>query len=100
LTPSLSLPSLHDALPILTSAAAPALPVHRSTQLAAGMVSGTTGTAAGIGGPPIALLYQHRAGPVVRSTLSATFLVGTVLSFTVLDRKSTRLNSSHVKISY
>ena len=56
----------------------------RSTQLTAGAVSGVTGTAVGIGGPPVALLYQHQAGPVVRATLAATFLVGTVLSLTAL----------------
>ena len=28
----------------------------------AGLVSGLTGTSAGIGGPPLALLYQHHPG--------------------------------------
>jgi len=68
----------------VATALAPPIPVVRSTQLTAGAVSGVTGTAVGIGGPPVALLYQHQAGPVVRATLAATFLVGTMLSLTAL----------------
>src|SRR3546814_19579585 len=62
----------------------PVLPVRPSTQLVAGVVSGVTGTAAGIGGPPLALLYQHRPGSTIRSTLAAAFLVGTALSLATL----------------
>src|SRR5690606_35393245 len=47
----------------LVSAAAPAVPVSPFTQLTAGVVSGVTGTTAGIGGPPVALLYQRHRGP-------------------------------------
>lgn len=46
----------------------------------AGALSGFFGTVAAIGGPPIALLYQRERGPVVRGTLSAFFVVGTVMS--------------------
>jgi len=59
---------------------APPLRVHARSQLLAGAVSGTTGTAAGIGGPPLALLYQHHPGPTMRSTLAASFFFGTMLS--------------------
>jgi uncharacterized protein len=52
--------------------------------LAAGAASGVMNTTAGIGGPPVALLYQHEDGPVVRSTLAAVFFVGTVLSIATL----------------
>jgi uncharacterized membrane protein YfcA len=48
------------------------------------MVSGITGTATSIGGPPIALVYQHDPGPRVRSTLGAYFLVGVVVSLAAL----------------
>ena len=58
----------------------PPIQVSTRTQLAAGWASGLTGTAAGIGGPPLALLYQHHAGAIVRSTLAASFLFGTFLS--------------------
>jgi uncharacterized membrane protein YfcA len=46
----------------------------------AGWVSGVTGTATSIGGPPLALLYQHRPGPQVRSTLAVYFIFGATLS--------------------
>jgi uncharacterized membrane protein YfcA len=48
--------------------------------LVAGMVSGAGGTAASIGGPPVALLYQGQDGPRVRATLAAYFTAGTLLS--------------------
>jgi uncharacterized membrane protein YfcA len=46
------------------------VPRTRRTLALAGVVSGTTGTASGIGGPPIALLYQRENGPRVRATLA------------------------------
>lgn len=69
---------------VAASVAMPPLPVRPDTQLVAGMVSGVTGTAAGIGGPPLALLYQHHTGPTMRSTLAASFLFGTLFSIATL----------------
>src|SRR5215471_5849296 len=60
------------------------LPRNRWTLLAAGVVSGTTGTATSIGGPPIALLYQHEHGARVRATLSLFLFVGNSLAITAL----------------
>jgi uncharacterized membrane protein YfcA len=54
--------------------------ITRASTLAAGVASGTMGTATSIGGPPLALLYQHREGPVLRATLAVTFALGTVVS--------------------
>jgi uncharacterized membrane protein YfcA len=51
----------------------------------AGVESGVMGTAAGIGGPPLALLFQHHRGPVMRSTLAASFFFGTILSLGFLS---------------
>jgi uncharacterized membrane protein YfcA len=48
--------------------------------VAAGLVSGAFGTAMAIGGPPVALLYQHEHGARIRSTLSAFFLLGALMS--------------------
>jgi uncharacterized protein len=48
--------------------------------LVAGLVSGTGGTASGIGGPPVALLYQNASGPQVRATLGAYFTAGSLVS--------------------
>ena len=42
------------------------------------------GTAGGIGGPPLALVYQDRSGPEIRSTLAVAFLVGTGISLVAL----------------
>jgi uncharacterized protein len=56
------------------------LPINRRTLVTAGCVSGVTGTATSIGGPPLALLYQHRPGRQVRSTLAVYFLIGASLS--------------------
>jgi hypothetical protein len=49
-----------------------------------GFVSGASGTATSIGGPPVALLYQHAPGPQVRATLGAFFFLGIVVSLVVL----------------
>lgn len=45
-----------------------------------GIISGFMGTLTSIGGPPVALLYQHESGPRIRATLSAFFIVGVGLS--------------------
>jgi uncharacterized membrane protein YfcA len=42
--------------------------------------SGFVSTVSAIGGPPMALVYQNEAGPRIRSTLSAIFTIGTVIS--------------------
>jgi uncharacterized membrane protein YfcA len=60
------------------------VPVTRGTTLVAGVASGAMGTATSIGGPPMALLYQHHEGPRLRATLAATFTLGTVLSLAAL----------------
>jgi uncharacterized protein len=51
----------------------------------AGVVSGAGGTAAAIGGPPVALLYQDAGGPRVRATLGAYFASGSLLSLVGLS---------------
>jgi uncharacterized protein len=52
--------------------------------LLAGLASGVGGTAASIGGPPIALLYQDAAGPRVRGTIGGYFVLGSVTSIAAL----------------
>lgn len=59
---------------------APGLRPTAKALVTAGVASGMTGTAAAIGGPPIALLYQSSAGSEVRATLGAYFAIGTVVS--------------------
>jgi uncharacterized membrane protein YfcA len=48
--------------------------------LIAGAAGGATGTSASIGGPPVALLYQHAEGARVRATMGAYFVLGSVTS--------------------
>ena len=55
-----------------------------ATLLACGALSGLMGTVASIGGPPMALLYQHAPGARVRGTLSGLFLIGTIISLGAL----------------
>jgi uncharacterized membrane protein YfcA len=59
------------------------MPTRRNLVLA-GVASGITGTAAGIGGPPMALTYQHSDPAALRSTLAAYFTVGAAMSFAAL----------------
>ncbi len=46
----------------------------------AGAASGYMGTITAVGGPPIALVYQHQSGPLVRANLSAFFLFASLAS--------------------
>jgi len=52
----------------------------RLTLVGAGLAAGTAGTAAAIGGPPMALVMSHRPSREVRGTLSFFFVVGSVMS--------------------
>jgi len=56
------------------------LPLNRFTLASAGITSGITATATSIGGPPIAVLYQHRPAAEIRSTLAVYFVGGAVFS--------------------
>lgn len=60
------------------------VPVNRVSLAAAGTISGVTGTATAIGGPPVALLYQHASGPRLRATLAAFFAAGAGFSLLAL----------------
>lgn len=52
------------------------LEVTRVREVVAGAVSGVTGTAAALGGPPLAVLYRETTGPVLRPTLASVWLLG------------------------
>jgi len=60
------------------------LSVTPRRELVAGVVSGVTGTAAALGGPPLALLYRERDPAVVRPTLGAVWAVGIVIALLAL----------------
>jgi len=62
----------------------PSVPVTRFSSVMAGLLGGVMGTASSIGGPPVAILLQNEPGPVLRSTLGATFLIGVSMSLGAL----------------
>lgn len=63
---------------------APSFTPRRSAFLAAGVITGVTETATGIGGPPLALVYQHQPAAKLRSTIAFCFLVGELVSLALL----------------
>jgi len=69
---------------VIFSVVAPEVPLGRTTRLVAGAISGLMGTAASIGGPPLAIAYQRRPGPELRSTLAMSFVLGSTISLTAL----------------
>ena len=71
-------------LSVLLTARAVEIPVNRSTLVSGGFISGVTGTTTSIGGPPMAVLYQHRPPSQIRSTLAVYFIGGAALSLTGL----------------
>ena len=51
-----------------------------ATAATAGFLGNVMGTIASVGGPPVALVFQHQRGPAIRSTLGAYFSITAVLS--------------------
>ncbi len=68
----------------LASSSNPKIDLSNRTRVAGGIVSGVMGTAAGIGGPPLALIYQNREEQEIRATLAVAFAMGTAISLLVL----------------
>ncbi|MEV4217891.1 sulfite exporter TauE/SafE family protein [Nonomuraea sp. NPDC049725] len=60
------------------------VPRNGATITSAGFLSGVTGTATGIGGPPLALVYQNARGPQIRATLAMFFFLSAAQSIAVL----------------
>jgi len=82
--------SLSSVLGVLIVVAAllsffnPSLEPSKKTQVAGGIASGIMGTTVAIGGPPLALVYQDRPGPQLRSTLAISFGIGAIASLVAL----------------
>jgi len=80
--------SLAVGLVVLVGVAMTASGIHLRprgpTLLVAGVLSGFMGTTAAIGGPPLALVYQHAEGPRLRGTLAGYFVVAAAISIAVL----------------
>lgn len=58
--------------------------IGRRSLVGSGALSGFMGTTAGVGGPPIALLYSSAAGPTLRATLARVFLASSVMTVATL----------------
>lgn len=72
---------------ILAAAAtklAPKFAPNRTAYVSAGIITGITETATGIGGPPFALVYQHHPAPMLRATIALCFLIGEFFSLAFL----------------
>src|SRR3954454_5635643 len=67
-------------LAAVASIVAPAFDPGRNAFIAAGAVTGITETATGIGGPPLALVYQHHAVASLRANVAVCFLIGELFS--------------------
>jgi uncharacterized protein len=66
---------------------APKFSPNRTAFVGAGLITGVTETATGIGGPPLALVYQHHPAPTLRSTIALCFLIGELFSLVALMLK-------------
>lgn len=56
----------------------------RGNLVAAGLASGYMGTITSVGSPPMALVYQGAAGPTIRATMGAFFVLGSTVSLIAL----------------
>jgi uncharacterized membrane protein YfcA len=52
------------------------IPPTRRNVCFASILSGFMSTVSSVGGPPMALVYQHEEGPRIRATISAIFTIG------------------------
>jgi uncharacterized protein len=64
---------------------APTFAPGRNTLITAGAVTGITETATGIGGPALAMVFQHYRAPALRSTIALCFAIGEALSLMMLS---------------
>ncbi|SDK89352.1 hypothetical protein SAMN05421874_112166 [Nonomuraea maritima] len=71
-------------LAVVLTARSLSVPRNGLTITSAGFVSGITGTATGIGGPPVALVYQNAKGAQIRATLAMFFLLSAAQSLVIL----------------
>ena len=70
----------------------------RAVLFSAGSASGFMATLGALGGPPVALVYQHSSGQRLRGTLAAFFIFGTVVSLAALGAIG-RLGAEELRLS-
>jgi uncharacterized protein len=71
-------------LAALVSLLVPPFSPGKKAFVSTGFFTGITETATGIGGPPLALVYQHMPVATVRSSIALCFLIGEMISLIVL----------------
>ncbi|MGE5459874.1 MAG: sulfite exporter TauE/SafE family protein [Solirubrobacterales bacterium] len=71
---------------------------QRWVNVGAGVLSGVMGTTSAIGGPALAVVYQHRPGPELRSTLALSYLAGIVIAVGALAAVG-RVEGWHLKLA-
>lgn len=71
-------------LAVTISLKSPQVKLTKNAFLAAGILSGFMGTAAGIGAPVLALIYQHHKGASLRPTLAFLYLFSSVIMLIAL----------------
>jgi hypothetical protein len=64
----------------------------------AGVLSGVMGTTSAVGGPALAVVYQRRPGPELRSTLALSYLAGLVIALGALAALG-RVEGWHVRLA-
>lgn len=69
---------------IAISVIAPTIRFSKKTMLGTGATSGFMGTAAGVGAPILALLYQHQSGPSLRATLGFLYFISSIIMLIAL----------------
>jgi uncharacterized membrane protein YfcA len=63
---------------------APVFSPGKRAFVSTGVITGITETATGIGGPPLALVYQHMPVATLRASVALCFLIGEIVSLAVL----------------
>lgn len=71
-------------LAALITKLSPKFTANHAAFAGAGLITGVTETATGIGGPPLAIVYQHHPAAALRATLALCFLIGQIFSVTAL----------------
>ena len=71
-------------LAVAASVLVPRFRPGRGAFVTAGLVTGITETTTGIGGPPLALVFQHQTPSALRANVALCFLIGEILSIVLL----------------
>ena len=86
------------AIAAMVSLFTPSFSPSRSTLISVGVITEITETATGVGGPPLAMIYQHRPASELRSTIATCFLLGEIISLAVLA-VSGKVNAEQLRIA-